>query len=136
MNLLPSPRSIPVRLLSLIFSLWLGGIGCLAGCARVLLESNIALSNSHACCHQARQKKETTPDSISGSLNAMSCCPLAGQKCIFTSKQQIPESAAVQSAQPLTIFQQVITTDSGLPLRRIRVPDRNSTYLRHCTFLI
>jgi hypothetical protein len=137
MKLLLSPKTIPVRLLSLAFSLWLGGVGCLAGCARMLLEADTAQSNSHACCHQARQKAESdAPNSVSGSMNAMSCCPLAGQKCAFTSKQQIPEPTAVQTAQPPTIFQQASINDFVGSFRRIRVPDRDGTYLRHCSFLI
>jgi len=137
MKLLLSPKSIPIRLLCLVFSLWLGGIGCLAGCARVLLETGTAQGDSHACCRKAKQKSGTTaPNNIAGSMGSMSCCPLAGQKCAFTSKRQIPEAGAIQSTQPLTFFQQVSANYSAFPIRRIRVPDRDGTYLRHCTFLI
>jgi hypothetical protein len=137
MKLLSSPKSIPIRLLSLLFSLWLGGIGCLAGCARVLFDANTAQGSAHACCHQIKQKTdEAAANSISGAMNAMSCCPLAGQKCAFISKQHLPETAAVQSTQPLPCFQSVTAGDSVFSFNRIRLPDRGEIYLRHCTFLI
>ena len=140
------------RLAALALVLWLGGVGCLLGCelTPVVLASDESgtadqetLSCPAAakgdCCHSQpaqgdgeRRIALTAPRTAS----EMSCCPLAGQSAVVVGKPRLADAPALTfTSSSFLIAPRVGTRDASFAARQ-RVPDRGSTYLKCCTFLI
>jgi len=135
------------------FALWLGGLGCVLGCAPGVFAADgltavdetgasaIASHSEHACCQAAVGKGNEQPERKAASLEQhrlvtlLQCCPLAGQAIDVTRKSLVNAGAAPAfttrvSSAPTT----VLTIPSLRP--QAQLPDRGSTYLRCCVFLI
>jgi len=142
MRLPNPPKSIPVRLFGLVLSLWLGGVGCLAGSIKMLVETsgpeiNSAQTKSHSCCHQKRQKaEESAEERVSNSTMPMNCCPLAGQRAVVNCKQQLPDSTPCETSQKIVDLERVTVVKLSHPRFQASVHNRTGTHLRNCTFLI
>jgi hypothetical protein len=128
--------------------LWLAGVGCIIGC-----EMNVAAAPKHesptdsqteSCPafsgHDCCQKTENSDGAASVGIlptntTNVSCCPLAGLSADPARKinaSDMPPNVAqsVMSVAPDT------RTSTQLPAYRRQVPDRGSTHLRCCVFLI
>ena len=144
------------RLLAVTLGLWLGGVGCLIGCetnasaapaADTLVSSLVATEScstsarsGHDCCHQKTLagRHESGKASSAGAVSHPSfptCCPLAGQKANAARKSNLVDAAPTVHGFATVTTHQIITTQRP-PSAARRVPDRGSTYLRCCVFLI
>ncbi len=150
MRSLPSHSSqIIRRLAALTIALWLGGLGCLIGCEinvsaasddeRNILNrtsSSCPLSSGHTCCHSAKDNRERpSADTTPQSTDTMSCCPFAGESAVV-SKPRITDSLALISTANRVLSAPNVETYSVRLTNRSLLPDRGSTYLLHCVFLI
>gem|GEM_PF-3487363 len=150
------------RLLALLLALWLGGLGCLSGCA---LMSSTALASApkpaeqlecaavqtvtasaegeHACCHLLKDEaapKDFSPTKLFVPLprthQTMDCCPLAR---LSSDPARKPRMAAEHEAA-LPGTSAIFTADKQISFvpRAARVwrPPRAQTYLLCCVFLI
>lgn len=134
------------RLAASVLVLWLAGVGCIIGC-----EMNVAAapkeeaqaaseadscpmeSGGHDCCEEdgdgpsnVRFPKHNTH---------VSCCPLAtlsADPARKISTKDVPLAVAGNGLPAVADSR----TSTPLPSYRLRVPDRGSTYLRCCVFLI
>ena len=139
------------RLASLALVLWLGGAGCLVGCemdatAAPSGESSPPVSEASCpaftgsggdCCHKAAAKNVGTHADIpSRPGRLMSCCPLAGQSAAVAGKPRHSDKAG--TVLPVSILLAIPRPEAHAleGVGGLRVPDRGSTYLRCCTFLI
>lgn len=150
MRLLLHPVDMTRRLAALALVLWLGGLGCLFGCefsgsasAESSVSSQSALSCSMSakshCCHSqpARGAQEQTSAGLPPqSGGEMSGCPLAGQSAVVTSKPRVADVAVLALASERFLTAPRVETQDASFAARQRVPDRGSTYLRCCVFLI
>jgi hypothetical protein len=134
------------RLAALALVLWLAGVGCIIGC-----EMNVAAapkeeaqassegdscpmeSGGHDCCKEdgdgaanVRLPKHTTH---------ISCCPLANLSADPARKISTKDVPLAVAGSGLHVASDT-RTSTQLPAYRLRVPDRGSTYLRCCVFLI
>lgn len=141
------------RLACLVLVLWLAGVGCIIGCemntasaattpttapreeAQTATEDESCdASAGHDCC----QKKDgDSRRHLGSSQNGThsSCCPLAAlsaDPARQISAKDAPLSAA-GSVLPVAARSRLPTQVSSY---RLRVPDRGSTHLRLCVFLI
>ncbi len=142
------------RFLSITFALWLGGLGCVLGCAPgafaaeerdAASESNASTAVScteHACCQTSPRTTREKPDTKTASLEphpvvtgAMSCCALAGQTADTARKSPVDGGVApVPIARTLFVPSADLTATSFA--QQTWLPDRGGTYLRCCVFLI
>ena len=151
MRVAPSKVSGMIRrLASLALAVWLGGAACLFGCEMSPSFANSderALSNQtapacssssgHGCCHQTESEAEqSVAETIPVSSSRMACCPLSAQPAIAVSKTRVESAPALA----LAAYQSLPKLDDGTytarSTGRILIPDRGSTYLRCCVFLI
>lgn len=135
---------IPLRLAASILALWLGGLGCFLGCEMSVSAAGAAQSaatqadscpafGGHDCCHKAEGRDGSA--TLRQTPTEMNCCPLANQPADAARKVKISEAAPAEAAGALTAIPRAhsFTPRSTRPPR---VPDRGSTHLRHCVFLI
>jgi hypothetical protein len=157
------PGRIMQRLLALLLALWLGGLGCLSGCALMSstalaaapkpaeqLECDavptvtVAAEGEHACCHLLKKedapKKDVSQAELFGrgprTHQTMDCCPLAR---LSSDPARKPRVAAEQGAAlPGTSAIFTARTQISFVPRAVRVwrPPRAETYLLCCVFLI
>lgn len=146
-----SPSTIAAmtrRCAALIFVLWLAGVGCFVGC-----EMNVAAAPKHesqtasqteSCPafsgHDCCQKTEESNDAASIAFppkktENISCCPLTALSADAARRVSTSDApfAAVQSTSQVVPDTRI---SIQLPASRLKVPDRGSTYLRYCVFLI
>jgi hypothetical protein len=139
------------RLASLALAVWLGGAACLLGCeisASAANSDDPAASNQtapacsssssgHGCCHQTESEAEqSVAGTIPVSSSRMACCPLSAQPAITVSKTRV-ENAPALALAPYQILPKLDDgTYTARSTGRILIPDRGSTYLRCCVFLI
>jgi hypothetical protein len=144
------------RFAVLLLALWLGGLGCVIGCEMGTLaasrdeeHSNVSEdscpSSGHDCCKKkpksAEDKEAETRESsaianIPHGTDAMpSCCPLAIQSADPARKSRFVDAPLVTTASRL-LGTPDFQPSNAIPFTRLRVPDRGSTYLRCCVFLI
>ncbi|MGH9942010.1 MAG: hypothetical protein ACRD9R_06590 [Pyrinomonadaceae bacterium] len=157
-------RGIARRFVAAALALWVAGVGCLLGCeARALHEASAATLEVAAagqsdqtetcaafggrdCCHKAQGEQPSGDSSADRDAFAfdlplptsegLMCCPLSPQPSDPARKlsfNQAPLASDASDASP--------TFHAGNFLRQIQkaaplVPDRGSTYLRCCVFLI
>lgn len=134
------------RLAALTLVFWLAGLGCLMGCeinaatdeaqeASASAES-CASNAGHDCCHQAKNDNASPFVSTLPIKTAqISCCLLAVQSSNPARKvNHLDAPLTVAGNKLLTVPDARMTV--VLPAYRLQVPDRGSTYLRCCVFLI
>lgn len=142
-------RSATRRLSALALALWLGGFGCLLGCAPVASgatmthaahaqaadESHGAMN--HSCCHRTKKSAGAAASVELGSQAdvGQSSCPFSSPAINASSKVggKLTASTPVRNALP-----EVARTSSSFApsIVHARPPDRGGTYLRCCVFLI
>lgn len=139
------------RLCALALALWLGGVGCLLGCemqasaapfveahefASSASSDSCPMNAAHDCCHRSHEEGMTIAfGATSESSQTMNCCPLAGQSANIARKARF-DIAPLALAENELLPQLTFNNATSMPFVRLRVPDRGSTYLRHCVFLI
>jgi hypothetical protein len=158
------PVRIMQRLLAFVLVLWLGGLGCLSGCALMSstalastapheskqLECDavptvtVAAGGEHACCHllkeEAAPKKDVSQVKLFGQKprthQTMDCCPLARLSSDPARKPRV--AAEQETALPRTSAIFTAHTQISFVPRAVRVwrPPRAQTYLLCCVFLI
>ena len=140
-------RLITRRLACLVLALWLAGVGCIIGCemntaaaapkeeAQTATEDESCdASAGHDCC----QKKKGDGTRYLGSSQTgrhSSCCPLAALSADPTRKISTKDAplAVAGSGLPGASASRIPTQHTSY---KLRVPDRGSTHLRLCVFLI
>lgn len=140
------------RLAALALVGWLGGLGCVLGCeftpsVRASDESSAANQEARSCltaakgncCHSQQAKsnsKQLNARTAPQTVGEMSCCPIAGQSAVVISKPRRAD-APVLAPTSITfpVAPRVERRDASFAARQ-HVPDRGSTYLRCCVFLI
>ena len=136
------------RLVSLALALWLGGMGCLIGCEMDAMSASLGASTSadscpasagsgEDCCHKAKPErigKGVTNPPEPG--RAMTCSPFSGQSAVVVVKPRPSGEAGI--AQPVNEPSSAMPAEAYEPqgFSRLRVPDRGSTHLCCCVFLI
>ncbi len=140
------------RFLSITFALWLGGLGCVLGCAPSVLAADDgcgkpgtlaeASCTEHACCQTSPRKTGEPRETKAASLEphpevtgAMSCCALAGQTADAARKSPVGGGVAPVPATR-TSFVPVADLTAPSFAQQTWLPDRGGTYLRCCVFLI
>lgn len=140
------PRAITRRVASLVLVLWLAGVGCIIGCEMnaaaahteetqtVSEGESCSATSAHDCCHKEGNDAPTSV-ALPETGTDLSCCPLAAVSTESSRKistKDIPVAVAGgQSTVPADS-----RTSTSLPSHQLRVPDRGSTHLRCCVFLI
>ena len=135
------------RLAALALVLWLAGVGCIIGCEMNAAaahkeeaqtasegEESCSVSAGHDCCTEDGGDGATNVGLPQHTTN-VSCCPpvgLSADPARKISTKDVPLAVA-GSGLP---FAPDSRTSTPLPSYRLRVPDRGSTHLRCCVFLI
>lgn len=137
--------SIARRMAAATLVLWLAGLGCFLGCEMGASAADDGEHNSaaqadscpaftgHDCCHKVESKDGAA--TLRQTPTEMRCCPLANQSADAARKAKISPLAPAEAASEITVTPraQGFTPQYA---RRLQVPDRGSTHLRHCVFLI
>lgn len=141
------------RLAACALVLWLAGVGCFFGCemsasatpaderqAGPQADSCPAFA-VHDCCHKAGGGK--AEDGVGAATirqplkerTRIACCPLAGQSADPTRKVNVADAPVAEAGRKPTPTPNTLTpAQTSTPW--LRVPDRGSTHLRCCVFLI
>jgi hypothetical protein len=134
------------RLTAAALIVWLAGVGCFFGCemsvsastadehrAATRADSCPAFAG-HDCCHKANSAaaalRPAPPEETT------TCCPLARQATSDPARKVSASDAPVAAAGSRLGFAPDTRTLTLLASHRPRVPDRGSTHLRCCVFLI
>jgi hypothetical protein len=142
-------------LLSISVSIWMAG-GCLFGCSNTTLAAESSTNtieageschaaHSHHCCATQKPKKQTAvkvkqPEGVASFAPAprgmMKDCPLAVNATAATSKNSthVPDPGRVSVAVLPRFEKQTQLADNTLVVPFL--PNRGSTHLRCCVFLI
>jgi hypothetical protein len=140
--------------------LWLAGVGCIIGCemqpvaaaaahnaaspaASSENEESCSISSGKDCCKKKKNDQGDASEESDGEvhiglpLNGMhlSCCPLAVVSA-DPARKVSNRDAPVAPAKSGSPFSSGSRTLRPLPFHKLRVPDRGSTHLRCCVFLI
>lgn len=145
-----------------MLALWLGGLGCLSGCALMgstalaaapeaivsaqppdVPTVSVSADGDHACCRLMKEEaapKSATQQRLFGHASraprTMDCCPLARLASDPARKPRVATEQFADLAQTSAIFKaDPQTFFTPLPLRVWR-PPRTETYLLCCVFLI
>ena len=145
---LPQINRISGRLVALTLALWLAGVGCVVGCemnlpaaplvesaAVVAADDSCAAFSGHDCCRQAKENGAAVVGTIPARKDEASCCPLAGQTADPARKASYLDAPLAIAGNGLPLTSNV-RPSLTLPQTRPQIPDRGSTYLRCCVFLI
>jgi hypothetical protein len=141
--------SIARRLACLVLVLWLAGVGCIIGCEMntaaalaapqakeqtVTEDESCDASARKNCCHKKKGDGQASLGTSQTGAHS-SCCPLAAISADPGRKLGTKDAPAVPAESRLPG-----ATVSRIPARnssyKLRVPDRGSTHLRLCVFLI
>jgi hypothetical protein len=137
------------RLVAFVFVLWLAGVGCFVGCemnvaAAAPKDESQAAAQTESCPafsgHDCCKKTENAYDAASIGIlpqhtTDASCCPLTGLSADPARKLSVADAPLAVADQGLP-FAPDTHTPISLPAYRAQVPDRGSTHLRCCVFLI
>jgi hypothetical protein len=148
-------RLIARRLVAAALVLWLGGVGCFFGCETGVVSAAapdgrkaFAEADScpafagHDCCHRARAESGggdegggSTARRTPGPLPGTGHCPLKGQSADSARKVSVADAPVAEAGNSFRLTPHAHTHARPAP-HRLRVPDRGSTHLRCCVFLI
>jgi hypothetical protein len=147
-------RLIGRRVAAAALVLWLAGVGCFFGCemgvvsaAAEEVDGQAAVEKSESCpafaggdcCHKAKAERggEGGPNAGRTPLRTprTDCCPLKAQSADPARKAGATDAHPAAAGTPLK-FTARAHTPARLDAHRPRVPDRGSTHLRCCVFLI
>ena len=133
--------------------LWLAGVGCFFGCEMGVVSAATEVDEGeaveqpescpafagHDCCHKAKAESSkvngSTARQTPGRAPRTDCCPLKGQAADSARKVGVADAHLAEAGIPLK-FNPHTNTRARLTTHRLRVPDRGSTHLRCCVFLI
>jgi hypothetical protein len=145
-------RLIGRRLAAAALVLWLAGVGCFFGCEMGVVSAAgadgrtaVAQGDScpafagHDCCHKAKAERGGGNGPNAGRTPARTprtdCCPLKAQSADPARKASTTDASLAEAGTPLRPATHA-NTPARLDAHRQRVPDRGSTHLRCCVFLI
>ncbi len=147
-------RSIVRRLTAAALVLWLGGVGCFFGCDMGVVsaaESDGQMTTAqadscpafagHDCCHKAKAESGDADDDGSnvrqtpGPTPTTGHCPLKGQSADSARKVSVTDAPHAVAGNTFKLTPHT-NAHARLTPHRLRVPDRGSTHLRCCVFLI
>lgn len=152
-------RLIARRVVAAALVLWLAGVGCFFGCemgvvsaAAEEVDGQKAFEESDSCpafaggdcCHKAKAESGGDDDDNGGGSNLRraparmprtDCCPLKAQTADPARKAGATDASLAEAGTPLK-FTPPAHTPARLDAHHLRVPDRGSTHLRCCVFLI
>ena len=152
----PTARSVVRRLAAASLVLWLAGVGCFFGCemgvvkaaaetvgreTAVEQEDSCPAFAGPDCCHKAKAESGDgggsgpTARQAPGRAPRTDCCPLKTRSADPTRKVGLADAPPAEAGTPLK-FNPHPNTHARLTPHRLRVPDRGSTHLRCCVFLI
>lgn len=135
------------RLAASALALWLAGVGCFLVCEigasaapvdehQAAAENSCPNSSGHDCCQKAEGNNDgSTARQTSGETAGDDCCLLPGQTAglvIKVSNSDAPTAAAGDGPKVALSTH----TFKQLTSHPAQVPDRGSTHLRCCVFLI
>ena len=133
--------------------LWMAGVGCFFGCEMGVVSAAAGADEREAveqtescpafagrdCCHKAKAEggevNGATARRTPGHAPRTDCCPLKGQAADPARKVGVADAHLAEAGIPLK-FNPHTNIHARLTLHRLRVPDRGSTHLRCCVFLI
>jgi hypothetical protein len=143
-------RLIGRRVAAAALVLWLAGVGCFFGCemgvvsaAKADEQAAAAQGDScpafagHDCCHKAKAESGGGPNAgrTPARTPRTDCCPLKAQSADPARKASTTHASPAEAGTPLRPAPHA-NTPARLAAHRQRVPDRGSTHLRCCVFLI
>lgn len=141
------------RLTAAALVLWLAGVGCFFGCEMGVVSAAAEADKrgaveqpescpafaGHDCCHKAKAEggevKGLTARRAPGHAPRTDCCPLKTQSADPARKVGVADARLAEAGTPLKLSPHTNTL-ARLTAHRLRVPDRGSTHLRCCVFLI
>lgn len=143
------------RLAAAALVLWLAGVGCFFGCEmgvvsaaeaeavesspRAARADSCPAFSGHDCCRESKAGGGTdaapTAGQIPGRAPRTDCCPLKGQSADPARKSGVADAPLAEAGTPLKLTPHADTRPRLTP-HLPRVPDRGSTHLRCCVFLI
>jgi hypothetical protein len=146
-----TPVSIIRRVAAAALVLWMAGVGCLFGCEMGVVSESAGVEAreaaaqeescpafaGHDCCHKAEARSGGGPDArqTPGHAPRTDCCPLKSQSADPARKSGVADAPLAGAGTPVKLTPQT-NTHAPLISHRLRVPDRGSTHLRCCVFLI
>lgn len=137
-------RNTVQRLAALMVVLWWGGLNCITGCliapSSAATESHCSMSAEGDCC-QTEASGEDAPSSASIGAHSTSsqplvCCSLEGVSAEVNRNAPFVEGVVVTAVLSRVDFTPESEPRAQLPDRWARLPDRGSTHLLNCVFLI
>lgn len=152
MSLMRSPMPhgslLIYRLASLALALWLGGMGCLIGCEMDAMAASLdpytsvdgyptSAGSGEDRCQQVKPErigKGVTTHPEPG--RATTCSPFSGQSAVAEVKPRPSGEAGIALPVNEPSFAGPAEAHEPQGFSRLRVPDRGSTRLRCCVFLI
>ena len=144
------------RLAAAALVLWLAGVGCFFGCEMGVVSAASAASGADEpaametsescaafaggdCCHKAKAESGGAGGPHArqnpGRTPRTDCCPLKAQSADPARKAGEKDAHLAEARTPLKPAAHA-HTPARLDAHRPRVPDRGSTHLRCCVFLI
>lgn len=138
------------RLAASALVLWLAGVGCFLGCEMSVAASpaddsievtqadSCPSMSGHDCCPTIESGDDDDGSTVRQTPRdgaRINCCPLSGQSADPARKVSISDAPFVEAGSRLTVAPKH-QTPAQLTSRRTQVPDRGSTRLRCCVFLI
>ena len=152
----PKPKApvIVRRLTAAALVLWLAGVGCFFGCEMGVVSAVAAEADEREaveqtescpafagrdCCHKAKAESGKGNGSNArrtpGHAPRTDCCPVKSQSADPARKLGVADAPLAEAGTPLKLSPHT-NTRARLNAHRLRVPDRGSTHLRCCVFLI
>jgi hypothetical protein len=126
--------------------LWWGGLNCLAGCliapSGLAAESHCSMSSEGDCCHsRAGSENDPALESVgapSTLLQPLACCSLESYLAEMSRDMRPRATDGAVFAAVLSLIEFIPESEPPiqLPDRWARLPDRGSTHLLYCVFLI
>ena len=142
-NWLPTGRTF-YGLAALMVVLWWGGLNCITGCLiappDAAAESLCSMIAEGDCC-QTEADDEDAPSSASIGTRSTSsqplvCCSLEGVTAEVNRNAPFIDGGAVTAVLSRLSFTRESEPRAQFPDRWARLPDRGSTHLLYCVFLI
>ena len=134
------------RLATLALVLWLAGFGCFLGCEMSAAAAPAADSQTsaaaescsaftHDCCHKSQSGPLASFVPTPAGQDMPACCPLTGQSA-DPARKAGNLNAPVAASQAGLPHARTVNATLTYFARSPQIPDRGSTYLHCCVFLI
>jgi hypothetical protein len=141
------------RLTAAALVLWMAGVGCFFGCEMGVVSAAAEADEREVveqpescpafagrdCCHKAKAESGEASGSTArrtpGHAPRTDCCPIKSQSADPARKLGVADAPLAEAGTPLKLSPHT-NARARLTVHRLRVPDRGSTHLRCCVFLI